>query len=326
MNAMTLLAFGMVAVGAAEPDGSELFPPASLISTEHPRLLLRKEASPFAVSLGDLRGGNWDADARSMLQQLRGQNDAAAQAMVWLLTGEDAAAEKAIQRMLDYRYPGGVDTFHVYLRLSEFALAYDWLYGHPRFTDEVRAAVRANVAPLVQAGLKYSDDHVFHNYIWMSAGGCAWWSLATVGEDEQANGFYETIAERFNRRLFPAMRYLDGLPSEPMGYWSLYDLTPAIMTVIGLQSASGSDCVAMVARRQGDWLSRHFENLVHCVLPNMRYIPWGDLQSGPNGGVTYEMAGTIDAATWALQSPHGAWLSRRLAKNRGLRRFYGSTA
>ncbi|MFO8012148.1 MAG: heparinase II/III family protein, partial [Phycisphaerae bacterium] len=66
--------------------------------------------------------------------------------------------------------------------------------------------------------------------------------------------------------------------------------------------------------------------LVHSTLPNLRYLPWGDLQGGPNGGLTHEMACVIDAAAWALHSGEGVWLSHRLAAKRGLRRFYGDTA
>jgi hypothetical protein len=262
-----------------------------------------------------------------MLEQLRNNRHAAAQAMVWLLTGDEDAAGRAIARMRDYEYPGRVDTFHIYLRLTEFALAYDWLYDYQGFTPETKAAVRARVLPLARQGLRVSDDHVFHNYIWMSAGGTALWALATAGDDEASNRLLAEIRERFNKRLYPAWRYLDGLPSEPMGYWALYVLTPGVLALLGAQSAFETDLVGLVERSQGDWLNRHFENLIHSTLPDMRYIPWGDLQSGPNGGVTHEMAGIIDGLTWALRSPHGAYFSRWLAgSKRRLGRFHGETA
>ncbi|MEE8450313.1 MAG: heparinase II/III family protein, partial [Thermoguttaceae bacterium] len=98
------------------------------------------------------------------------------------------------------------------------------------------------------------------------------------------------------------------------------------LALLAAGSAFETDLVGAVRDDQDDWFRRHFENLIHSTLPNMRYIPWGDLQSGPNGGVTYEMAGAIDAMTWALQSPEGAHFSRRIAEHRGLRRFYGDTA
>ncbi|MBN2477365.1 MAG: heparinase II/III family protein [Pirellulales bacterium] len=310
---------------SSQARSAELIPPAAQIKTDRPRVLLRPGPTPHAISLAQLQAIPRDADFQRMLDQLREQPAASAQAMVWLLTDQRAAAEKAIAAMRAYEYPGSVDTFEVYFRLLEFALAYDWLYGYEGFTPSIKAEVRGRVRPLAEHGFRVSNDHVFHNYIWMSAGGTAVWALATAGEDEAADRLFEQIRRRFNTGLFPAMQYLDGLPSEPMGYWALYDLTPGVWTLLGAQSAFETDLVGKLRREQADWLDRHFDNLIHSTLPNMRYIPWGDLQSGPNGGVTYEMAGAIDAMTWALRSPHGAWFSRWLAERRGLRRFYGDT-
>ncbi len=307
--------------------GMDLIPPLAEIKAERPRVLLRRSSTPHAISLAQLKAIPRDADFRRMLAQLKGNNHAAAQAMVWLLTDDRAAAEKAVARMRSYRYPGQVDTFHIYGRLTEFGLAYDWLYHYEGFTPEIKAEVRAKVLPLAQHGIRVADDHMFHNYIWMSAGGTAIWALATAGEDQQADQLFEQIRNRFNTGLYPAWAYLDGLPSEPMGYWALYVFTPGVLTLLGAQSAFDVDLVGAVANQQHDWLRRHFRNLIQSTLPNMRYIPWGDLQSGPNGGVTHEMAGIIDAVTWALRSREGAYFSDFLATGpRGLGRFYGETA
>jgi len=306
--------------------GKDLIPPPAGIKTDRPRVLLRPNESRHAISLAQLKAIPRDAEFNRMLSQLRSNDHAAAQAMVWLLTGEKNAAEKAIARMRRYEFPGKVDTFHVYFRLMEFALAYDWLYDYEGFTGEIKAEVRRNVTPLARHGYRVTDDHVFHNYIWMSAGGTALWTLATAGEDRQADELAAQVFQRLNRRLLPAMEYLDGLPCEPMGYWALYDFTPALLAVLAAQSAFESDLVGAVKSEHGDWLNRHFDNLVHSTLPDMRYLPWGDLQSGPNGGVTHEMAGAIDAATRALSSPHGAYFSRWLAGQRGTARFHAETA
>ena len=305
---------------------TEIIPPIAQIKSEHPRLLVRPRVTPWAVSTTELRAQPQDQPDREMLAQLRAEKSASAQAMVWLLTGEKSAAERALATLLAYRFPGEVDTFHTYFTLTQFGLAYDWLYDYEGFTPETKARVRAKVLPLVQRGLRDADDHMFHNYIWMSAGGVAIWALATVGEDAQANQAFERVRDRFNTGLFPAWKYLDGLPSEPMGYWALYVFTPGMLTVLAAQSASETDLVGLISRSDGDWLNRHFENLIQSTLPDMRYVPWGDLQSGPNGGVTYEMAGTMEALTWATHSPHGACFSAWLAQKRGLKRFHGDTA
>ena len=311
--------------GSGMVQATEIIPPMIQIKPEHPRLLVRPGASPWAVSTGELRAQHRNPAFLEMLGQLRAEKSASAQAMIWLLTGERTAAERALATLLAYRFPGEVDTFHTYFTLTQFGLAYDWLYDYEGFTAEKKAQVRAGVQPLVRRGLRDADDHVFHNYIWMSAGGVAIWALATVGEDAQANQVFERVRDRFNNGLFPAWKYLEGLPSEPMGYWALYVFTPGMLTVLAAQSASETDVVGLIRQSDGDWLSRHFENLIHSTLPDLRYIPWGDLQSGPNGGVTYEMAGIMDALTWATRSPHGAYFGARLAEKRGLKRFHGDT-
>ena len=323
-SAIMIILGTLLAPGTRGAD--ELIPAGAKIKTDRPRLLLRPQATPYAISLEQFKSTARDDDFRQMLDQLRGQDNAAAQAMVWLLTGDRAAADRAVRKMRAYRFPGSVDTFHIYFRLMEFALAYDWLYRYEGFTDAIKAEVRAGVLPLARHGLRQTDDHVFHNYIWMSAGGTALWALAVAGEDDESDRLAAGIFARLNRGLYPAMRYLDGLPSEPMGYWAQYDFAPAALALMAAQSAFETDLAGKVQREQGDWLRRHFDNLVHSTLPNMRFVPWGDLQSGPNGGVTHEMAGVIDAVTWALRSPHGAYFSGWLAERRGLRRFYGETA
>jgi hypothetical protein len=324
--ALTALAYwpAMVAFGAASDEGP--IPPASAIKADRPRLLLRPRSTPLAISLDQLAALPQDAEYQRMLNQLKAQDHAAAQALVWLLTKDAAAADRALRRMRAYRCPGDVDTFHIFGHLTEFGLAYDWLYEYPGFTRIIKAEVREHLAPLAEQGMRVSNDHMFHNYIWMSAGGVALWALATAGEDAAADRLFEQVRQRFNRGLYPAWQYLDGLPSEPMGYWSLYVFAPGVWTLLATQSACQSDLVGTVRTRHGNWLERHFENLVHSTLPNMRYIPWGDLQGGPNGSVTHEMAGLIDGATWSLRSAHGAWFSRWLQAKRGSARFYGETA
>lgn len=315
----------LVGVTAATAAGAELIPAAGQLKTERPRLLLRPRATPYAISLDQLTAGPSDAEFQPLLTQLTHCRHAAALALVWRMTGDTGAAERAIARMRAYRYPGQVDTFHIYLRLTEFALAYDWLYDYPGLTDAIKAELRAHILPLAQHGIQVANDHMFHNYVWMSAGGAALWALATAGDDQASDKLLRQIRQRFNTGLLPAWKYLDGLPSEPMGYWALYVYTPGVLTLLAAQSAFEVDLISRV-RNDGNWLERHFENLIHSTLPNMRYIPWGDLQSGPNGGITQEMAGIIDATTWALDSPHGAFFSRWLKRKRGLARFRAETA
>ena len=224
-------------------------PPRASIKTDHPRLLVRPRQTRLAVPLATLRDLPRGADFKAMLDRLKGQDDASAQAMVWLLTNDPAVAERAVKRLRAYRMPAKAETFEAYYRLREFALAYDWLYDAPAFGKAVRAEVRANVAPLAGVAVKLGDDHVFHNYTWMSDSGLALWGLATAGEDEESGKFYDVARGRFNDRLFPGLRYLEGLPGESMGYWAQYHFSGSVTVTLAAQSATETDLVAAVHQR-----------------------------------------------------------------------------
>ena len=332
MKRTTIVSLGLAALlgtwGSVPPAlaaGVEIIPKAESIKKDRPRLFLRPKATPYAISLEQLKAIPRDADFEKMLKQLQQQESAAAQALVFLLTGDKAAADKAIRRARGL----GKQTsspFEIHNGLHEMALAYDWLYDYPGFTPELKAEVRKNAAPLVAGGLAVGDDHVFCNYIWNSNSGLAFWALAAAGDDPDADKLLVEVRKRFNERMFPAMEYLNGLPGDAMGYWYLYCFSPGVWTLLAAQSASEADLVGKVRKEQGDWLARQFDTLMISTLPNMRYLPWGDIQDGPDGGVTHEMAGTIDAAAWAMGSPAGAHFSAWLAEKRGLSRFYGESA
>ena len=331
MNRRTLR-IGAVALlglaGCCSVQGLGVVPPRATLKADRPRVLLRPNDTPLAVSLRQLQGTRRDADFDYILAKLKGQKSAAAQAMVWLLTGDKSAADKAVARMRTYANPEGKgDAFTVYFRLREFALAYDWLYTYRGFTKAIKAEVRRKLAPLAATGMKISNDHIFHNYVWMSAGGTGLWALAIAGEDAAANKLYDRIRERLNERLYPGWKYLDGLPGESMGYWALYDLSPGALVLLAAQSAGETDVMKAI-RDDGNWLDRHYQYLIHVTTPAMKYLTWGDSRWGqPDNGVTHQMAGVSDGLAWALKSPPGAHFSRWMAKGpRGLRRFYGETA
>ena len=304
---------------------AQLIPELDEMAVDHPRLLLRPSETPYAISLDQLAALERDEDFEQMLNQIKGWDGADCQALAWIFTGDSTYAEQAIESMQGYNFSGG-DTFHYYFHLREFALAYDWLYHYEGFTEEIKDDVRSRVNPLAQTALNQTYDHIFHNYIWMSACGVAYWAIATADEDSEADGFFNDIRDRFNDALYVGIEYLDGLPSEPYGYWSLYDYASVVQSLVAFQSAFDRDLSGEVREQYGNWLERHTLNVIHHVQPNMRYISWGDLQSGPNGGVTHEMAGILNMATWALNLPQGIYFDQWLAEKRGLKRFYGETA
>ena len=322
-----LVLSGLLILIAAGPlSALEILPPKEQIKTDHPRLLLRPEATPYAVSLEQLRGSTDAPEYAAMLDKLKQEKNAACQALVWQLTGDTAAGDTAVALLKRYRYARAGDTFDVYFPLMEYALAYDWIFNYPGFSPIDKINVRYQVGQLASIdGFTYSYDHIFHNYIWMSACGTALWALATAGEEARSDTVYDKVRDWLNNRLYPGSEYLQGLPSESLGYWSLYDFSGSVWPVLAAQSAFEQDLVGRIESEQGDWLRRAFLNVIHSVLPDMRYVPWGDVIGGPNGGVTHEMAGVLDALTWALNSGEGRHFSQWLAGKRGTGRFYGIT-
>lgn len=321
----------LLSITFAHAARADLLPPADAIVRDRPRLLLRPKDAPLAISLKQLRRGPGEQEAREhqqLLAQIEGMRKPAALAMAWLVTGKDETARKALDLMKNWRMDAGKarDPFYVYFTLWDLALAYDWLHDHPAFDEQARADLRRRVQPLVEMGVKQGNDHVFHNYVWMFNGGAMMWALATAGEDPAMDKVYATLRDRFNRQLYGAMRYLAGGNGDSAGYWWLYCHNSAVMVLLAAQSASGQDLVAAVKRDHDDWLARQYDYLLLSILPDLRFIPWGDTVAGPNGSVTHEMAEKIDALAWALRSPAGVHVSRWLASKRGPARYYGETA
>ncbi len=304
----------------------EILPSGEKMRTDHPRILLRKNADPNAISIAQLKALKRDGDYEKGLEILKGRNNAASLAMLWLLTGDEGAAEKAIARLKAYDVAPG-SAFDVWFGLRELSLAYDWLFDHPKFTYDIKRHVRNRAFLLAENwGVKEGDDHVFHNYTWMNNCGLAMWAMASYGDDPRAEKLLQVARFRLNQRMFPAMEHLNGMPGDAMGYWFIYCPSTCIWTLMAIQSAYGIDAMTLIKEKQNDWLTRQLESSIHGTLPNMRFIPWGDIQSGPDGGVTHEWAGPADAAAWGLKNANGVIFKDWLAAKRGMNRYFGETA
>ena len=310
----------------------EIIPPGEKIKKNRPRMLLRPKATPYAISLGQLKALKRDAGFQEALSTLEGRERAESQAMVWLLTGDEAAVDKVIARLKTYetstkRIPPR-HAFDVFYGLRELSLAYDWLHNHPKLTKELKAKVRDMAFVIADKwGIEEGDDHVFHNYTWMNNSGLALWAMASYGDDPRSEKLMKLVRTRFRERMFPSMEHLDGQTGDAMGYWYHHCLTSCIWKLLATQSAFEIDVMKPIRERQNDWLSRQLEGMIHGTLPNMRFIPWGDMQQGPNGGATQEIAGIADATTWLLKNPHGAHFGRWLAGKRTVKqRFVAETS
>lgn len=318
------LALLVPVVLAAPARAVDLLPAADGVKQDHPRLLIRPGDTKLAVTLDKLRGGDRGKEFEQMLAQLRNHEGASTAAMAWLITDDKSDAETALARIRAWKAPDDKgNAFRVWFGCKDMALAYDWLYNYPGFTDALKAELREKVRPLAEAG--NSPDHLYHNYTWMKNSGAALWAMATLGDDPKIRPLYDAVRDRFNTVLYPGMAYLAGQPGDVQGYWGLYCLAPGTFTLMAAQSAFDVDLSARVKADGGDWPAAQLETIAQATLPNLRYVPFGDMQQGPDGGVTHEMAANIDMLTWATGSPAGAWLSQQLAARRRAARFFGDT-
>ncbi len=319
------LAVTIISGGALRAGVVEIMPPAEKLRKDRPRMMVRAKADPHAISIEQLKALKQDADYQAAMRILKSRNNAACMAMIWMLTGDESAADRAFARLEKFKR-GPSDAFDVFFGLRELSLAYDWLYDHPKFTPERKKMVRDKAFVLCDKwGLPKGDDHVFHNYTWMNNCGMAMWVMACYGDDPRAEELMKTVRFRMNGRLFPAMEHLNGQAGDAMGYWFIYCPATCIWTLMSIQSAYGIDVATTIREKQGDWLNAQLEGSMQGTMPNLRFFPWGDIQSGPDGGVTHEWAGLADAATWATKNPHGAFFRDWLAEKRGMNRFHGET-
>ena len=92
---MSGVAFAVVLglTACCSTQGVEVMPPLAKLKTDRPRVLLRPKATPYAISLAQLKAIKRDAEFDYVLAKLRRQKSAAAQAMAYLMTGERAAAD-----------------------------------------------------------------------------------------------------------------------------------------------------------------------------------------------------------------------------------------
>ncbi|HLA41073.1 MAG TPA: hypothetical protein VJ417_13820, partial [Candidatus Glassbacteria bacterium] len=178
---LSLVVLLLVSAGLART--AEIIPPKDRIKTDRPRLLIRPAETPYAVSLDKLRSETGHPEYAAMLDKLKTTHNAACQALVWQMTGDSTAADSAVAMLKRYSYTTDPqrDTFDVFYPLLEYALAYDWVHDYPGFSTLARGLARYHLNQLARNdGLKWSGDHIFHNYIWMSASGVALWALAVA--------------------------------------------------------------------------------------------------------------------------------------------------
>ncbi len=200
----------------------------------------------------------------------------------WIVSGEDRYAEAAIERMLSA--PISRSGEGSYSNIWSHALAYDWLYHHPRFAPEKKERVAAKIVERLAtelAGLDDSGMALWHGRN-QAANGAMVAALAVGDLPGQRENLTRATAHYIES--LRALQFSEGWP-EGASYWIYNRAGPyalaadCVMTALGVDSIGGVP-IREVMRKIGLWSLYQF-------APNGVFEPYGDsggsLQLGETG-------------------------------------------
>ncbi|MGQ9663316.1 MAG: hypothetical protein ACUVWX_13405, partial [Kiritimatiellia bacterium] len=245
----------------------------------------------------------------------------AANAACWIVTGEDRFANAAIERMRTKPLSRSGEPY--YSEVWSYALAYDWLYHHARFTEEIRKEVEAKIIERIGTEL---DD--------LDKGEMALWH----GRNQAANGVMiaalavgdlpgqETMLARATAHYietFKGLQFSEGWP-EGASYWIYNRAGPfayaadCFMTATGLEELEGIR-IRTLMQKLGYWTIYQFG-------PNEVFEPYGDSAGSIRLGETGWWELTLDYyARLSCDPGLGAaadYLRRRSPDPYGRRKYY----
>ncbi len=278
---------------------------ASPVIEMHPRLFFRSGGwdSGRGLTLARLRSRYEREDAAVVREQLHGSlpNDALRalilQACPDSIELSRAAAERAIAKLrqpIDCENPtttqGEV--------LGFYAMAYDWLHGHPSFDKASRKVAGENIATAANSLIRElgGDSHIFHTRMYGWAMGVALAGLALAGEHPQAESFIEYGGDFFLERLFPARRLQDGAVHNGFGYGRKYTMWLTGHFISCWRSATGENLWEMIDREQDGWARREMLFNIYGRYPDGSYLRFGDSYSLTSDFYTFRAVSERNAA------------------------------
>ena len=182
------------------------------------------------------------------------------------------------------------------------AMAYDWLYHHPQFTESDRKTAAENIAAgarelVRRLGLGGGEGgHIFHTRMYGWGMGIALAGLALWGEHPEAETFAGYGGKYFKENLFPARRLQDGSVHNSFGYGRKYTMWLTGHFISCWHSATGENLWEAVRRSEGDWARRELLFLIYGRYPDRRYVRFGDSYSLESDHYTFR---AISERTWA---------------------------
>ena len=292
---------------------------ATRLAPEHPRLMFASSLcgeaqtpAKIAARLGREPYSGWF--------ERMSTDDFHTGALRWLLTSQsggnaaDSVADRIIEKMR--ALPVGDGGFHAGENLQRMALAYDWLYHYPGFTDQIKDELRTKMLAMAETVISVVNgdtvvwgEDLFHNYCSNAAAGIGLTALALwQGPDDREVSRILRIAEDwYFNRSFKGMELLCGAWHEGMAYSLNHIVQETPIWVAAYRTASGIDWFDKIRREQGDWMQKWIYFCLSSLRPDWTFIRTGDMGASrmlPDR--TLRQA--IEIITSAYRNGHGKFL------------------
>lgn len=240
----------------------------------HPRLLVRKTAWKYGLSLEQLRQrARTEPWAKQMAIDIRKPPDHPSsasvithRALLYLITGDESLVPRIIERVLmakpSYNVGGG---------LLATALWYDWIYNSPSVSDGQRRAMADKIAEVaLECARIYESGHAFD--IWTHRGSPGWAAdvLAAglvLDDHPEAEKLRSWGMGYFKRNYFRAWQHNDGAWMHGGSSYNIGMIMPQIIAYWA-SAIEGEDIYEVIRGEYGDWLHGHLRYMMAEVLPD----------------------------------------------------------
>jgi hypothetical protein len=208
------------------------------------------------------------------------------------LTDDSAAAEEAITMLRTPFAFGGTTTDGELVMWA--AMAFDWLYNHHAFTDEIKQEVVSTLA----AGASYLRNqyssqgaHIFHTRMPAFVVGVAMAGLAIDGHHSSSQGHIEWADSVMTQHIFPGRELQDGTVHNSLAYGRRYTMWHTGHFMSAWYSATGQDKWADIRANQGDWAWREALFMMHARQPDSLFVRFGDNYRRTSERYTFRVIG-----------------------------------
>ncbi|MBN1807666.1 MAG: hypothetical protein JW909_01260 [Planctomycetes bacterium] len=286
---------------------------AAAIPADHPRLFFRKK------SLKDVRSA-----ARALQEARSGfrggftsryrDDNPAMLALKYLLSNDDAAARRAVSLM---KTQGVNDWYHAGEWVSQSALAYDWLYDYPGFSDKDKKEAEDAIVSGMNTCVRWvagKDGHFIWNGHWICMAGAVTGTVALYGHRQEATANAERVLRTCDESLL-ALDYIDGAWPEGPTY-AFHTLHDMIVAVEAFWSATGEN---PYKRHPG--LARFSHWFMWMTRPDWSLERWDDASGGSSCNSDHEYAGYILPIARGAADPAASMYAKSLMAKWGARSF-----